>query len=159
MASETHKELKPGMSAPAFTLADQHGEKVSLKDFKGKKVALFFYPKDMTPTCTNEACSLRDGFAELQKEGIEVVGVSPDDAVSHQNFISKHELPYALLSDPKTTMMQKYGVWGEKSMYGRKYMGVKRTTFLINPDGKIHEIITKVEAGKHAAQILKLWKS
>ena len=151
------KELKPGIKAPAFTLKDQHGSKVSLKDYAGKKVALFFYPKDMTSTCTVEACNLRDHYAALQNQGIEVIGISPDDELSHEKFIGKHELPYTLLADTAHTALEKYGVWGEKSMYGRKYMGVLRTTFLINEDGKIHDIIRKVEAKNHAAQILKLW--
>lgn len=149
--------LKPGDKAPAFSLKNQAGEKVSLKDFKGQKLVIFFYPKDMTPTCTVEACNLRDNYDALQKKGIQVVGVSPDDEKSHIKFIDKHELPYTLLADPEQEMLNKYGVWGEKSMYGRKYMGVLRTTFLINEDGKIHDVISKVEAKNHAAQILKLW--
>lgn len=149
--------LKPGDKAPAFSLKNQAGEKVSLKNFKGQKLVIFFYPKDMTPTCTVEACNLRDNYDALQKKGIQVVGVSPDDEKSHIKFIDKHELPYTLLADPEQEMLNKYGVWGEKSMYGRKYMGVLRTTFLINEDGKIHDVISKVEAKNHAAQILKLW--
>lgn len=152
------KELKPGSKAPAFTLKDQHGSKVSLKDFAGKKVVLFFYPKDMTSTCTVEACNLRDHYGALQQQDIEVIGISPDDELSHEKFIGKHELPYTLLADTAHTVLEKYGVWGEKSMYGRKYMGVLRTTFLINEDGKIHDIIRKVEAKNHAAQILASWK-
>lgn len=149
--------LKPGDKAPAFSLKNQAGEKVSLKDFKGQKLVIFFYPKDMTPTCTVEACNLRDNYDALQKKGIQVIGVSPDDEKSHIKFIDKHELPYTLLADPEQEMLNKYGVWGEKSMYGRKYMGVLRTTFLINEEGKIHDVISKVEAKNHAAQILKLW--
>jgi len=151
-------ELQPGSKAPAFTLKDQHGNKVSLKDFVGKKVVLFFYPKDMTPTCTVEACNLRDYYGALQQAGMEVVGISPDDELSHEKFIGKHELPYTLLADPEHRVLEKYGVWGEKSMYGKKYMGVLRTTFLIDEKGKIHDIIRKVEAKNHAAQIMKLWK-
>ena len=149
--------LNIGDKAPTFSLKNQDGKKVSLKDFKGKKLVIFFYPKDMTPTCTIEACNLRDNYSALQKKGIQVIGVSPDDEKSHTKFIDKHELPYTLLADPEQTMLNAYGVWGEKSMYGRKYMGVIRTTFLINEDGKIHDIISKVEAKNHAAQILKLW--
>ena len=149
--------LKPGDKAPAFSLKNQAGKKVSLKDFKGQKLVIFFYPKDMTPTCTVEACNLRDNYDALQKKGIQVIGVSPDDEKSHIKFIDKHELPYTLLADPEQEMLNKYGVWGEKSMYGRKYMGVLRTTFLINEEGKIHDVISKVEAKNHAAQILKLW--
>lgn len=149
--------LKTGTKAPAFTLKNQDGKKVSLKDFKGQKLVLFFYPKDMTPTCTVEACNLRDNYSALQKQGIHVLGISPDDETSHTKFIGKHALPYPLLADPEQKMLIDYGVWGEKSMYGRKYMGVLRTTFLINEDGKIHDVITKVEAKNHAAQILKVW--
>ncbi|MBU3677632.1 MAG: thioredoxin-dependent thiol peroxidase [Chitinophagaceae bacterium] len=149
--------LKAGDKAPNFSLKNQDGKKVALKDFKGQKFVLFFYPKDMTSTCTVEACNLRDNYSALQKQGIAVVGISPDDETSHQKFIGKHELPYTLLADTEQTMLNAYGVWGEKSMYGRKYMGVHRTTFLINEDGKIHDVIVKVEAKNHAAQILNLW--
>ncbi len=150
--------LNPGEKAPAFSLKNQDGKKVSLKDYKGKKVVLFFYPKDMTPTCTVEACNLRDNYTILKKAGIEIIGISPDDEASHQKFIGKHELPYTLLADTTMKTLNDYGVWGEKSMYGRKYMGVLRTTFLINEDGKIHDIILKVQSKDHAKQILKLWK-
>jgi peroxiredoxin Q/BCP len=149
--------LQAGTKAPAFSLKNQDGKKVSLKDFKGHKLVLFFYPKDMTPTCTVEACNVRDNYTALQKQGIHVLGISPDDESSHTKFIGKHELPYPLLADPEQKMLTDYGVWGEKSMYGRKYMGVLRTTFLINEDGKIHDVISKVEAKNHAAQILKVW--
>lgn len=149
--------LKAGDKAPNFSLKNQDGKKVALKDFKGQKFVLFFYPKDMTSTCTVEACNLRDNYSALQQQGIAVVGVSPDDETSHQKFIGKHELPYTLLADTEQTMLNAYGVWGEKSMYGRKYMGVHRTTFLINEDGKIHDVIVKVEAKNHAAQILNVW--
>jgi peroxiredoxin Q/BCP len=151
-------ELKAGDKAPAISLKNQEGKKVSLKEFKGKKVVLFFYPKDMTPTCTVEACNLRDNYSLLQNHGIEVIGISPDDETSHLKFADKHELPYTLLADPTHKTLNDYGVWGEKSMYGKKYMGVLRTTVLINEDGKIHEIIRKVESKNHAAQILKMWK-
>jgi peroxiredoxin Q/BCP len=150
--------LNPGEKAPAFSLKNQDRKKVSLKDYKGKKVVLFFYPKDMTPTCTVEACNLRDNYNLLKKEGIEIIGISPDDEASHQKFIGKHELPYTLLADTTMKTLNDYGVWGEKSMYGRKYMGVLRTTFLINEDGKIHDIIVKVQSKDHAKQILKLWQ-
>jgi peroxiredoxin Q/BCP len=151
-------ELKAGDKAPAISLKNQEGKKVTLKEFKGKKVVLFFYPKDMTPTCTVEACNLRDNYSLLQKQGIEVIGISPDDETSHLKFADKHELPFTLLADPSHKTLNDYGVWGEKSMYGKKYMGVLRTTVLINEDGKIHDIIRKVESKNHAAQILKMWK-
>jgi peroxiredoxin Q/BCP len=149
--------LEPGMMAPLFTLTNQDGKKVSLKDFKGQKVALFFYPEDDTPTCTVEACNLRDNYALLKKQGIEVLGISPDDEQKHQRFIEKFTLPFTLLADPTMKVINDYGVWGEKNMYGRKYMGLKRTTFLINEDGKIHDIIKKVLSKKHTEQVLKAW--
>ncbi len=149
--------LEKGMKAPAFTLKDQAGNKVSLKDFKGRKVALFFYPEDDTPTCTAEACNLRDNFSLLKQKGIEVLGISPDDEKKHQNFINKFSLPFTLLADPDMKVINNYGVWGEKNMYGRTYMGLKRTTFLINEDGKIHEIIRRVLSKIHTGQILKAW--
>ncbi len=150
--------LEVGKKAPAFSLKNQAGQKIALKDYLGKKVVLFFYPKDMTPTCTVEACNLRDNYSALIKAGMEVIGISPDDEKSHIKFIEKQELPYQLLADEKHEVLEKYGVWGEKSMYGRKYMGVLRTTFLINETGKIAHIIDKVKSKEHAQQILKLWK-
>ncbi len=149
--------LEKGLKAPVFTLKDQEGNKVSLKDFRGKKVVLFFYPEDDTPTCTVEACNIRDNFSLLQKKGIEVLGISPDHEKSHQKFRDKFALPFTLLADTDMKVINAYGVWGEKNMYGRKYMGLKRTTFLINEDGKIHEVIRKVLSKKHTDQILKLW--
>ena len=150
--------LEPGMKAPSFTLKDQDGKKVSLKDFKGKKLALFFYPEDDTPTCTVEACNLRDNFTQLTKKGISILGISPDDEKKHTKFIEKFSLPFTLLADPDMKIIKAYGVWGEKNMYGRKYMGLKRTTFLINEDGRIHEIIRKVLSKMHSDQILKAWE-
>jgi len=150
--------LEVGKKAPAFNLKNQEGKKISLKDLIGKKVVLFFYPKDMTPTCTVEACNLRDHHSSLTKAGMEVIGISPDDESSHIKFIEKQQLPYHLLADTDHAILEKYGVWGEKNMYGRKYMGVLRTTFLIDEEGKIAHIIDKVKAKEHAQQILKLWK-
>jgi peroxiredoxin Q/BCP len=146
-----------GSKAPAFSLKDQAGNKVALKDLKGKKVALFFYPEDDTPTCTVEACNLRDNYALLKSKGIEVIGISPDDEQKHQHFISKFTLPFTLLSDPGMKVINLYGVWGEKNMYGRKYMGLKRTTFLIDENGTIHDVIARVLSKTHTAQILKAW--
>jgi peroxiredoxin Q/BCP len=150
--------LEPGMMAPLFTLTNQDGKKVSLKDFKGKRLALFFYPEDDTPTCTVEACNLRDHFSLLTKKGISVLGISPDDEKKHTKFIEKFTLPFPLLADPDMKVINAYGVWGEKNMYGRTYMGIKRTTFLINEDGKIHHVIRKVLSKKHADQIVKAWE-
>lgn len=149
--------LEKGLKAPLFTLKDQEGKKVSLKDYRGKKVVLFFYPEDDTPTCTVEACNIRDNFSLLQKKGIEVLGISPDHEKSHQKFREKFALPFTLLADTDMKVINAYGVWGEKNMYGRTYMGLKRTTFLINEEGKIHEVIRKVLSKKHTDQILKLW--
>jgi len=150
-------QLEAGQKAPAISLKNQDGEMVSLKDFIGKKVVLFFYPEDDTPTCTIQACNLRDNYTSLVQAGIVVLGISPDDVAKHTKFQNKFSLPFPLLADPTMKVIHKYGVWGEKNMYGRTYMGIKRTTFLINEDGKIHTIIKKVISKDHAKQILKWW--
>ncbi|MCS6974990.1 MAG: thioredoxin-dependent thiol peroxidase, partial [Cyclobacteriaceae bacterium] len=147
--------LKPGQQAPDFTSKDQDGKIVSLKDFKGKKLVLYFYPKDMTSGCTAEACNLRDNYKILQQNGYEVIGVSTDSEESHRKFIAKEKLPFRLLADTDKSVHQAYGTWVEKSMYGRKYMGTARVTFLINEDGIIEEVIDKVDTRNHASQILK----
>jgi peroxiredoxin Q/BCP len=147
--------LKIGDIAPDFTVNDQHGQPVTLSSFKGKKVVLYFYPKDDTPGCTAEACSLRDNHSALQKAGYVVLGVSSDDEKSHQKFIKKFELPFTLLADTEKQIHEKYGTWVEKSMYGRKYMGTSRVTFIIDEKGVISEIIEKVDTKDHASQILK----
>ena len=148
--------LKTGDKAPDFKLEDQDGKTIKLSDLAGKKSVIFFYPADMTPTCTIEACNLRDNHSIFQSKGYEVYGVSPDDAKSHQKFIAKHQLPYTLLSDPDHKMARAYGVWDEKQLFGRKYMGIVRTTFILDEKGKIAEVITKVKSKDHASQILKL---
>jgi peroxiredoxin Q/BCP len=147
--------LSIGDKAPDFNLLDQYGKNISLSSFLGNELALFFYPKDNTPTCTTEVCNLRDYYADLKNEGIEVVGISPDSVKSHLNFATKHNLPYTLLSDENKDIAVKYGVWGEKQMYGRTYMGIIRTTFLIDAEGKIKLIFDKVISKDHANQILK----
>ena len=147
--------LSIGDKAPDFNLLDQYGKNISLSSFLGNELAIFFYPKDNTPTCTTEVCNLRDYYADLKNEGIEVVGISPDSVKSHLNFASKHNLPYTLLSDEDKDIAVKYGVWGEKQLYGRKYMGIIRTTFLIDAEGKIKQIFDKVISKDHANQILK----
>ena len=147
--------LKPGDKAPDFSANDENGNQVNLKDFKGKKLVLYFYPKDMTPGCTAESCNLRDNYKTLLKQGYEVLGVSTDSEKSHQKFIAKEKLPFHLLSDPDKVVHDAYGTWGEKSMYGRKYMGTLRTTFVINEKGVIEEVIGKVDTKNHAAQILQ----
>lgn len=146
-----------GALAPAIEAVDQDGLPFSLASLKGKKVALYFYPKDDTPTCTNQACNLRDNISLLQEKGIEVIGVSADDSASHKHFETKFNLPFRLLADTDHRIVNDYGVWGEKSMYGRKYMGIVRTTFLINEAGVIDHVIQKIEAKNHTRQILKIW--
>jgi thioredoxin-dependent peroxiredoxin len=145
--------LKEGDIAPLFEAINQDGEVIKLSDFKGKKVILFFYPKDNTPGCTAEACNLRDNYKDLTGKGFTVLGVSPDSEKSHQNFIAKHELPYTLLVDSDKIILQAYGAWGEKKMYGKTYMGVLRSTFIIDKNGKIEKIIGKVKTKDHTNQI------
>ncbi len=147
--------LKEGTKAPDFTAVDQEGKKFKLSDHRGTRVVLYFYPKDDTPGCTKEACSFRDADAIYRKKGIKVVGVSVDDEKSHQKFISKYDLPFDLIADTDKKVVEKYGVWGEKSMYGKKYMGTHRKTFLIGEDGKIVKIFDKVNVSEHADEVLK----
>jgi peroxiredoxin Q/BCP len=149
--------LQEGDKAPLFTSVDQNGEKISLNDFKGKKVILFFYPEDDTPTCTIQACNLRDNYSLLKKEGFEVLGVSPDEAKKHKKFEEKFSLPFTLLADPSHTVIDKYGVWGMKKLYGREYMGLHRTTFLIDEKGIIKKIFIRPKNKQHAEEIVKAW--
>lgn len=146
--------LKEGDKAPEFTAKNQNGEEVKLSDFAGKRVVLYFYPKDDTPGCTKEACSLRDSYDVFEENGIKILGVSIDSEASHQKFISKYSLPFDLLADTDKSLVQQYGVWGEKSMYGKKYMGINRMTFLIDGDGTIAKIFTKVKVAEHASEVL-----
>jgi peroxiredoxin Q/BCP len=146
--------LQVGDKAPAFTAKDQNGNEVKLSDFKGEKVILYFYPKDNTPTCTTQACNLRDNYHSLLKKGYKVLGVSADSEKSHLKFIKKFNLPFPLLADTEHAIIEAYGVWGEKTLFGRNYMGVLRTTFVINEKGVIEEIIQKVESQRHSDQIL-----
>lgn len=148
--------LTPGTIAPQFSANDQDGNKHSLSDYKGKKVALYFYPKDDTPGCTKQACSLRDNYSDLLSKGIQIFGVSVDDENSHKKFVQKFELPFPLLADTEKEIVTAYGVWGEKSMYGKKYMGTQRVTYLINEEGIIASVIDKVKVDDHAGQILGL---
>jgi peroxiredoxin Q/BCP len=150
--------LQEGDKAPAFTARDQNGQKWSLTDLKGKKIVLYFYPQDDTPTCTVQACNLRDNYALLKKEGFTVLGVSPDEEKKHKKFEAKYDLPFTLLADPEHQVIDKYGVWGEKQLYGRKYMGLLRTTFLIDEKGKIRKIFTKPKSKAHAEEIVEAWK-
>jgi peroxiredoxin Q/BCP len=146
--------LKAGDKAPDFESVDQDGNKIKLSDFKGKKVVLYFYPKDDTPGCTAEACSLRDNYELMQSKGYEILGVSGDNEAKHKKFIDKYDLPFSLIADVDKSVHEKYGTWGEKSMYGRKYMGTLRTTFIIDENGVIEEVIEKVKTKDHANQIL-----
>ena len=148
--------LKIGSKAPSFSLPSIDGKKLSLKDFKGKKVVLYFYPKDMTSGCTQEACDFRDSFPNFKKLKSVVIGISPDSIESHQKFIDKYELPFILLSDEKKEVLSKYGVWKEKSMYGKKYMGVERTTVVIDEDGKIFKVFEKVKVPGHVEEVIRI---
>ena len=146
---------QPGSKAPDFTVNDQDGKPVKLSDYKGKKVVLYFYPKDLTEGCTAEACNLRDNYKALQKQGYEVLGISTDPEKMHRKFIEKEKLPFRLLSDTDRKVHDLYNTWIEKSMYGRKFMGTARVTFLIDEKGIIEEVIEKVNTKNHTAQILK----
>jgi peroxiredoxin Q/BCP len=147
-------QLAAGQKAPHFEALNQDGKTLRLSDFSGRKLVLYFYPKDDTPGCTAEACNLRDNYNSLIDAGYAVLGVSPDDPNKHRKFIDKFELPFDLLADTEQTVANAYGVWVEKSMYGRKYMGMARTTFVIDGDGTILEVIEKVDTKNHTAQIL-----
>lgn len=147
--------LKVGGKAPDFTLQSGNGETISLKDFNGKKVVLYFYPKDDTSGCTAESCDFRDNIKKFEKKNTVIIGVSADSVKSHQKFTDKHELPFTLLSDETKEMLNDYGVWQEKSMYGRKYMGIVRTTFVIDEAGKIEKIYEKVKVPGHVENVLE----
>lgn len=144
-----------GDSAPAFVGKDQHGKSIQLADFAGKKLALYFYPKDNTPGCTAQACNLRDNYHALQAAGYEIVGVSSDSEASHQKFIQQYNLPFRLIADTDHQIQEQYGVWVQKSMFGKKYWGTARITFVIDQKGKVERIIEEVKTGQHVGQILK----
>jgi peroxiredoxin Q/BCP len=148
-----------GKKAPAFKGKDQNGKTVSLADFKGQNIILYFYPQDDTPTCTVQACNLRDNFGLLRNKGFAVIGVSPDEVAKHKKFETKHELPFTLIADPELNIIEKYGVWGEKSMYGKKYMGLIRTTFLIDKNGVVKKIFNKPKSKEHSKEIIEAWSS
>jgi peroxiredoxin Q/BCP len=148
--------IEEGKAAPAFALKDASGDKVALKDFQGRNVVVYFYPKDDTPGCTKEACGFRDLWKDIEKTGTVVLGISPDDAASHSRFARKYGLPFTLLSDPDRNVMEKYGAWGEKNMYGKKTMGVIRSTVLIGPDGKVKKHWKRVsKAEEHPQKVLE----
>ncbi len=150
-------QLTEGMLAPKFEGMDQNGNSIKLSNYTGKKVVLYFYPKDDTPGCTAEACSLRDNYKELLKKGFVVLGVSPDTEKSHKKFAEKYTLPFPLIADPEKKILTAYGAYGEKVMYGKKVTGVIRTTFIIDEKGKIEKVIKKVDTKEHAPQIFKLY--
>lgn len=151
--------LEVGQKAPDFEGVNQNGDLIKLNDYKGKKLILFFYPKDNTPGCTAEACNLRDNYGALKEKGFELLGVSPDDEAKHQKFIAKQSLPMDLLADTERKVLEAYGVWGEKKMYGKTYMGVMRTTFIIDEEGKIEKIFPKVKTKAHTEQILESYEA
>jgi peroxiredoxin Q/BCP len=151
-------ELKIGQKAPDFNAMNNKGENVKLSDLKGKKVVLYFYPKDDTPGCTTEACAFRDGIAQIKKRGAVVLGVSADSVDSHKKFIDKFDLNFPLLADTDKKMVEAYGTWKEKSMYGKKYMGIERTTFIIDEQGKISHIFPKVKVNEHYEEVLEALK-
>jgi peroxiredoxin Q/BCP len=151
-------QLKEGMKAPDFEGIDQNGRPIKLNDFTGKKVVLYFYPKDNTPGCTAEACNLRDNWDTFMKKGFAVVGVSPDSEKSHKGFAEKYTLPFPIIADTSKKILNDYGVWGEKKMYGKSFMGVIRTTFIIDEKGIIEKIISKVDTAGHTEQIFDMYK-
>lgn len=148
-------EIKEGSKAPDFKGVNQNNETIKLSDFKGKKLVLYFYPKDNTSGCTAEACNLNDNYKDFLDKGFSIIGVSPDSVKSHQKFIEKYNLKFDLIADEEKQILETYGVWGEKNMYGRKYMGVNRTTFIINEKGIIDKILKKVKTKEHSQQIFK----
>ena len=152
--------MEIGDKIPEILGRDSNGKEIKSSDYLGKKFALYFYPKDNTPGCTSQACSLKDGYSDLQNAGLDVIGVSVDDEKSHQKFITKYELPFPLIADTDKKLVEAFGVWGEKKMYGRTYFGTYRTTFIIDEEGKVEHIITpkNIKVKEHAAQLLKLVK-
>jgi len=147
--------LKEGDLAPAINARDENGKTITLAEFRGKKVVLYFYPKDNTPGCTAEACDLRDNYSQFLERGFEIIGVSADSEKSHQNFKSKYDLPFRLISDVEKKVLAAYDAWGEKKMYGKTYMGILRKTFLINEEGYVEKIIEKVKTKEHSKQIFE----
>ena len=146
--------LEAGAQAPDFELLDHQGQRIRLRDLRGKRVVLYFYPRDGTPGCTREACSFRDVYAKLQKAGVVVLGVSPDPPESHARFRERHRLPFPLLSDPEGKVAQAYGAWAQKTLYGRKRWGVARTTFLVGPDGRVERVWRRVKPDGHGEEVL-----
>jgi peroxiredoxin Q/BCP len=154
MSGKIKDQFELGDIAPNFTLTSSEGNEVSLKDFRGKKIVLYFYPKDMTPGCTIEACSFRDNYKEVKKRGAEIIGISADSAASHEKFSGKYELPFILLSDPEKNVAKLYGVWKKKALYGKLFFGIERSTFIIDEKGKIKAIFRKVKVKGHTEEVL-----
>ena len=152
-------QLKEGDMAPLFSGRDQNGKTISLEDYRGRKVVLYFYPEDDTPTCTVQACNLRDNYSSLKRKGYVILGVSPDDEKKHKKFEKKFHLPFTLISDSEHAIIDQYGVWGEKQLYGRNYMGLHRTTFLIDEKGVIRKIFLRPKNKEHAEEIIEAWKA
>jgi len=150
-------KLKEGAKAPVFKGVDQNGDKISLADFKGQKVVVYFYPKDDTPGCTAQACNLRDNYTELLKQGFQVIGISTDSVKSHKKFEEKYKLPFPLIADEDKKIVEQYGVFGEKKFMGKTYLGTSRTTFLVDEAGKIKKIITKPDTKNQTEQVLEAW--
>ncbi len=151
--------IEEGQKAPSFKGKDQNGSVISSADYKGQKLALYFYPQDNTPTCTTQACNIRDNFALLQQKGINIIGVSPDEMGKHKKFEEKFNLPFPLIADTDHKVIESFGVWGEKQLYGKKYMGLLRTTFLIDEKGIIQKIILKPKSKQHAEEIIEAWEN
>ena len=146
--------IEPGQTAPDFTLPDQHGDPVTLSQLRGKTVVLYFYPKADTPGCTAQACGIRDAYGEFERAGAVVLGISPDDEASHGKFKSKYDLPFTLLADPDHKVAEKYGVWGERNFAGKKYMGINRSTFIIDPEGNVARAMIGIKPAGHASKVL-----
>ena len=155
----TIDRLEPGQEAPDFEAPTQTGDTLRLSDYRGQWVALYFYPKDDTPGCTKQACNLRDGEMQLKQAGIAVIGVSEDDTASHEAFADKYDLPFPLVADPDHDVLNAYGVYGERNMYGNTFMGTKRTTYLIDPDGIVRHVFKRPKTGEHTAEILKKFEA
>ncbi len=151
--------VKEGDTIPDFTLEDKEGKRISLSDFTGKTKVVYFYPKDNTPGCTTEACNFRDNYAAITSKGAVVIGISADSVTSHGNFAEKHELPFFLLSDPEKEVIQKFGAWGEKSMYGKSYMGIVRSSFILDGDNKVIKVYPKVKVAGHVQEIMNFLDS
>ncbi len=150
--------ITEGEKAPAFSGKDQAGQVRKLSDYRNKKLVIYFYPQDDTPTCTIQACNVRDNYTLLKEKGIEIIGISPDDVGSHRKFTDKFHLPFPIIADPNRKIIEKFGVWGEKTMFGNKYMGVLRTTFLVNEKGIVHKVIRRPKNKDHVNEILSFWK-